>query len=207
MVVALFAGLVGLTVAEILVRPGTARLPLGALLVAQTFAVSSGAFTSARLGHYDGLLARGIRREVIAFGHWLACAVPGLLAWIVVALLGGSPRVIEGHHAVSSGSVLALWLASTIPWAATMSLPRYTGALLWLVIATGVDDVWGPLGDLGPGQLPSAWVALVDPLSLIGRRVDPEPARLWPAVVCSVGAVVAAVAWFCRVDLSLEANP
>jgi hypothetical protein len=116
-------------------------------------------------------------------------------------------------RALTSGSLVALWLASTLPWAATVGLPRFAAAIAWLVVlVTSLATV--PLGQAtliavvdGRRGEPWAWVAaLVYPMGLIGEPLTAGQWRMvWPGLVLSLSAPAAAFAWFCRADIPLEA--
>ena len=142
------------------------------VLLLQTLVVSSGFGGPARRGHYDFLIASGQRRLAIAVAHWAVSAAPGVAAWLILVLVevvtaGGS--VLLSPHVVASVA-----LASTLPWAVTVPLPRLTGGLIWLV----VDRVTA--GAL-TAMLPTAVVGLA-------------------AVVAMTGAVM----WILRADFPLE---
>ena len=116
--------------------PHATSAPLAALLVLQIFAASSGVVGPARRGYYDTLLSRGVGRAQIL---WRSLA--GLdRAWCPVLGRGraarsvGASRRRDRARARASGSLVALWLASSMPWAATVALPRFAAAIAWLVV-------------------------------------------------------------------------
>lgn len=198
-----------------LVAPGATSAPLAALLVLQIFAASSGVVGPARRGYYDALLSRGVGRAQILWGHWLASAAPGAACWAVAALLDQLTHRSDGiARAVAPGSLVALWLASSVPWAATVALPRFAAAITWLVVLVTM------LTTLPSGQAtlvaalddgaPPAWAAvaaLVYPMGLLGRTLSPSQwAVVAPALVLSVVALAAAFVWFTRADIPLEAS-
>lgn len=198
-----------------LVEPSATSAPLAALLVLQIFAASSGVVGPARRGYYDALLARGISRAHILWGHWLASAVPGAACWSAVA--GLDWLVIGGEadsRALTSGSVVALWLASSIPWASTVTLPRFSAAIAWLValvttltmLPSGQTALVSALDgiDVSPW---SGVAALVYPMGLIGRTLSPEQwTMLMPGLLVSVTGPAAAFVWFVRADIPLESS-
>jgi hypothetical protein len=197
------------------VVPSGAAAPLAALLVLQIFAASSGVVGPARRGYYDPLLSRGIGRCQILWGHWLASTVPGAICWTAAALIDrmagdgtGLPR------AFTSGSLVALWLASSVPWAATVTLPRFAAAIAWLIVLvttlTTLPSGQSFLASTIDGRAPSPWaplVALVYPMGLVGLTLTPAHWRIvLPALVLSVAAPAAAFVWFARTDIPLEAS-
>lgn len=197
------------------VEPAATSAPLATLLVLQIFAASTGVAGPARRGYYDALLARGVSRAQILCGHWLASAVPGAACWAVVAgldwlVIGGEP----GSRALTSGSVVALWLSSSIPWASTVMLPRFSAAIAWLVVLvttltmlpSGQTALITALGgvDVSPW---SGVAALVYPMGLLGRTLSPEQwTMLVPGLLVSVTGPAAAFVWFVRADIPLESS-
>src|SRR5688572_22739335 len=107
-------------VAVILVDQSGAAGALTPLLLLQLFGAASGFDVPARRGHYDLLLTHGVARRWIIVGHWLASIAPGLIGWVVVAVV---LQAVRGHDDVSlfsAGTLVAVALVSTIPWATTV---------------------------------------------------------------------------------------
>lgn len=106
---------------------------LAPVFLLQTLAVSSGFAGPARRGHYDFLIAGGHKRVWIALAHWAISAAPGIAGWLALAVI---ERALNGQPAASltAGALTGLVLASTLPWAATVPLPRLTGGLVWIVL-------------------------------------------------------------------------
>ena len=197
------------------VSSGMSPAPLPALLVLQIFAASSGVAGPARRGYYDTLLTRGIGRTQILCGHWLASAAPGAVCWVAVALIewlthhGDSPP-----RTAASGSLIALWLASSLPWAGTVALPRFAAAIAWLVVLvsmltplpSGQATLVAALDDRA-AWLPAAVAVLVYPMGLVGQSLSPAQwTVVAPALVLSALAPAAAFFWFTHVDIPLEAS-
>jgi hypothetical protein len=181
------------------------------LLVLQIFAASSGFGLALRRGHYDLVLSRGVSLTGLMTAHWLASIAPGAAAWLAVALveplLSATPPA-----ALVSGSVVALGLASTLPWALTTTLPRFGAAIGWLVIlVTSLAMV--PSGQLQlvealRAPYPSALGALAVvayPMGLLGVDAMRLPAgTMSPGLGCAVGAMLGALAWHRRSEVPLE---
>lgn len=197
-----------------LMAPHATSAPLPSLLVLQIFAASSGVVGPARRGYYDTLLSRGVGRAQILSGHWLASTAPGALCWGAVALLDRLATAADvTPRALTTGSLAALWLASSIPWAATVALPRFAAAIGWLVVLattlttlpSGQSSLVAALG----GQATSHWspvVALVYPMGLLGTTLSPAQWTIVaPALLLSVLAPASAFVWFTRADIPLEA--
>jgi hypothetical protein len=171
---------------------------LKAVLVVQVFAVSSGFVGHARRGHYDLLLTRGDDRVAVALVHWALSAAPGLASWLSVAAAEAVISFGDAGISVASGSIVAVVVVSTAPWALTAFLPRFAAAIGWLaVFAVGVA-VRSSL----PVALPL--VTLVYPLAMVGVDVRSQIAAaalpLGMALV-SVGGALFAIR---RVSIPLE---
>lgn len=197
------------------IEPGRAAGALTPILLLQLFTCASGFDVPARRGHYDLLLTHGETRRRIVVGHWLASAFPGLVSWL---LLAGccyiTARGEERRTLFSAGTVAAMSLVSTIPWATTVRLPRFSGAIGWLLIGATASlampdlmaiDIETPVATWS-GWFQAAGAALVYPSLLVGKTL----ARLEARVVLP-GALFAAVAlavafWsVSRRDIPLEA--
>jgi hypothetical protein len=104
---------------------------------------------------------------------------------------------------------------STIPWAITVPLPRFAGAVGWLlVLAVGSallpHGVRGGLvaGDLtGESPVLEAVAVLLYPMLLVGRDLTGRAAAamVMPALVFAVSLMAAAMWWIRRMDVPLEA--
>lgn len=183
------------------------------LLVLQIFAASSGFGLAMRRGHYDLVLSRGIGVTGLMTAHWLASIAPGLGAWLAVALL---ERLLTsgGPAALTSGSVLAFLLASSLPWALTTPLPRFAAAIGWLVllvtslavVPSGQLRLLDALRDPRPSVLGA--VAVVSyPMGLLGDDAMRLPAgTAGPGLVCAIGSMLGALAWHRRAEVPLEAS-
>jgi hypothetical protein len=180
--------------------PARVTSALRPLLLLQLFAAASGFAAAARRGHYDLLLARGDGRVPIALVHWGMSVHPGLAGWMAVAAAEcwalGEPGL-----AVRPGTLVALWLVSTLPWALTVGLPRFAGAIGWLLLL-GLLGIAMPLG-----ELPPVAEALLLPVVLVGRDLGRAD---WPLVLPGVAvglvAMVVACAWIHRMNVPLEAS-
>ena len=162
------------------------------VLLLQIFATSSGFIIPARRGHYDLLFTCGARRPTIALAHWLVSSTPGVCVWGVLA----AAELTAGHNRLTtSGTMAAVFLVSTVPWALTVPLPRLSGAIAWIlcfVIATVVS-----------GQTVSKTGSLL-PWGLVGAHLNTIDALL----LFMVGAIgiSAAVVWIDRSNIPLESG-
>lgn len=197
-----------------LIAPARTCETLPGLLVLQIFAASSGVLGAARRGYYDALLSRGVGRVVLLLGHWIASIAPGVLCWLCVAGLDQMVNRMIDATGLATGSVVAFWLASSLPWALTMSLPRFAAGIGWLVgFATALSTI--PAGQaalLAALQRPDlvSWAPLapvVYPMGLLGLELTPHQWRMvLPGIIVSVLLSLATGAWFTRADLPLETS-
>jgi hypothetical protein len=189
----------------------TGATVLTPLLVLQIFAASSGFGLATRRGHYDLVLSRGVSLTGLMLSHWLASIAPGVAAWLVVAAL--EPLVsTNAPAALTSGSVMALGFASSLPWALTTPLPRFAAAIGWLVLlVTSLAVV--PSGQLQlidalRASQPSALGALAVvayPMGLLGVDALQLPAgTVSPGLACAIGSMLAALAWHRHAEVPLE---
>src|SRR5687767_5084899 len=120
------------------------------VLLLQLFAASSGFEVPARRGHYDLLLTSGHRRIWVALVHWTTSIAPGVLAWLVLAAVEVAARRGADTKLLASGTCAAMGLVSTMPWAITVRLPRFSGGIGWLLVLTLSTSV------LSSGRMPSS---------------------------------------------------
>lgn len=198
-----------------LTAPARTHETLPGLLVLQIFAASSGVLGAARRGYYDSLLSRGVGRGALLLGHWMASITPGLTCWLSVATLDRLVNQSTGSRgALSTGSLVAFWLVSSLPWAITVSLPRFAAGIGWLVgLVTALSTI--PAGQaalLDAVRHPDgvAWAPLapiVYPMGLLGLELTPLQWRMvLPGLVMSLLLSIATGAWFTRADLPLETS-
>jgi hypothetical protein len=207
-----FGVLVAAASATIAVSPARTSGALAPVLLMQMFAASSGFAVPARRGHYDLLLTRTGNRLSIAVAHWVTSIVPGLSSWLIVA---GVEALITGQAAIclASGTCVAFALVSTIPWAVTITLPRFSGGIGWLLVLTMAGITFSPDGSewlATPGRsttpLASAWALLVYPLTNVGRHLSAHDLMLLsPALVLVVASMGIACVWVARATFPLEA--
>ena len=166
---------------------------LAPVLLLQLFAAASGFMVPARRGHYDILLTRGDSRFVVAVVHWMMSVIPGILSWLVLALI---ERICGGTALTAPNALLALFVVSTLPWCFTLPLPRLTGGIMWLLVYA-----------LAASALPereAAPVSLLLPWALLSAA--PHPAAVAIVVACIAAAMVASFAWIARMDVALESG-
>jgi hypothetical protein len=197
-------------VASAVVLLDAARTPdvLMPVLVLQLFAASSGFAGPARRGYYDLLLTRGDSRLSIAVAHWAFSIAPGIATVLGIAAIEAASRRAFPVVTLASGTLAAMAVVSTLPWAFTVGLPRFSGAIGWLVTLAMATTFWSPDQTFAAGAAPSAAMAmavLVHPGLLVGRSLPADGVAAVPALALAAVALVAACLWIVRADYPLEA--
>ena len=196
----------------IVVAPERTAGALAPLLLLQMFAASSGFAVPARRGHYDLLLTRSGGRTSIALAHWLTSISTGVASWLILASV---EALASGRASISlaSGTCAAVALVSTIPWAVTIGLPRFSGGIGWLLVLTlagitfspgGID--WLSFHSDRHDTLVASWGFFVYPTAAVGRHLTmSDTVVVAPALLVAVGSMAIACAWVRRAALPLEA--
>ena len=184
------------------------------VLLLQCFAASSGFSLPARRGHYDLLLTRGTPRWLIAFVHWVTSSAPGLVSWIMLA---AAELLASGGHLrtlLASGTLAAVFVVSTLPWACTVALPRFAGGIGWLLVlvtcattfAADIGREWS-VGSIRIDAVAwAAWSFLLYPAATVGQQLAlAELLAVSPAVIVATVAMISACRWVAHADVPLEA--
>jgi len=199
-------------VARMILDPCSGDRMLVAIVFVQMFASSTGFAIPARRGYYDLLLTGGATRLQVAAMHLLLSIAPGIAAWCVLA---GAELALgcREPRALTSGSIAALVIVSSVAWAVTVPLPRLSGGLLWLlaiVMWLALTNTWREELLAGGPRTPSIAGVLfytLCPFVLAGRSVSSADAWiLLPGAVVSTVAVATALRWMTRMDIALEAS-
>lgn len=193
-VVVMFVGIVA-----IVRDPSRSAGAMVPVLLLQLFAASSGFEVPARRGHYDLLLTSGHQRVWMAVAHWAMSIAPGIMVWLALALIEAA--VPAGRMTLlTSGTLAAMALVSTLPWAVTVRLPRFSGGIGWLLALAIFTSVWPSM------PLSSALGFLIYPAGLVGRNLGVKDGLVAaPAMLVALGAMVAAFRWVSRAAVPLEA--
>lgn len=170
---------------------------IDAVLVLQLFAAASGFAGNARRGYYDLLLTRGHPRALVAAVHCGLSIAPGVASWGAVSIAEAAFSGGASLVGPAPGTIVALAVTSAMAWAITVPLPRFAGAIGW-VIAFAIAAA------LQPDRAPDAIRSIVFPLSMVGQQALPA-ASTWASVILSIGSIVAALVWVERADVRLEA--
>ena len=195
------------------VAPERAAAAFTPILLVQGFAASSGFLLPARRGHYDLLLTSGQPRLAVAAVHWLMSILPGMACWGLLALVEALTGAGNASTLRSSGTMVALVVVSTLPWALTVRLPRFAGAIGWLLVLAVFVTVTMPgpqsLPRAGPGEplaIRAALMILLYPPAIVG---EPLGGGEWllalPALVAAAAAMTYALIVIHRDDIPLEA--
>ena len=199
--------------AVVFANPVRAPGALVPVLLLQVFAAASGFALPARRGHFDLLLTRGSSRTLIALVHWAMSIAPGLATWLVLAVVESGVRGATDASLLASGTCAAVFVVSTLPWALTVALPRFSGAIGWMLVSvtagtfsSGLTGSW----TLHSTRLDEViWVAstfLIYPVGAIGQPLSgAQLMAAMPAVIAAIGALTAACRWIARRDVPLEA--
>ena len=208
-----FIALTAASIVAVVLDPESASTAAVPILVLQVFAASAGFAVAARRGHYDVLLTGGVGRLGTALVHWMMSVAPGVACCLAL----GTAEVVAAPNprAVSlSGTFTALFVVSTMPWAMTVAMPRFTGAIGWMLVFVMVQALVpqagsAPFGAPDPME-GSAWVSaltvLLFPIGMAGRDLTPHVAAVLPVVVVSGASMAAALVWIHVADVPLEAQ-
>lgn len=177
-----------------------ASAALAPVFLLQLLAASSGFAVPARRGHYDLLLTSGESRLWIGAAHGAASTAPGIVCWLLVAVLEGVINRGFPVASLSSGTIVAMLVVSAFSWAVTVPSPRLTGGIVWLFVmvsaATALPD---------RDVLPLSLSILLVPWAIVGRQIPASEAlSLVPVVALSLAAVVCALVWIDRLDVTLQ---
>jgi hypothetical protein len=198
------------TISDVERAPG-ALVPV---LLLQSLAASSGFSLPARRGHYDLLFTRGSSRTLIALVHWATSIIYGLASWFGLALLEVVVSAGASHRLFASGTCAAVFLVSTLPWAITVALPRFSGGIGWLLVAvtavttfsSGVMGEWTATSTRIEELAWPAWSFFIYPFGAVGQHLARAQAiAVGPALTLAVSTMVIACRWIAHRDVPLEA--
>jgi hypothetical protein len=204
-----------ISVGVIVVEPSRVSGVLTPILLLQLFACSSGFDVPARRGHYDLLLTHGETRRRVIVAHWAASALPGVLCCLLLAIVDYTAGGGESRGALLNGGTLsAVILVSTIPWATTVRLPRFSGAIGWLLIVATLSlvaprmlavDVSASIPGWNDWSK-AAWAVLVYPPLLVGQSLGGAGTLIVvPGLLFALVALLVAFWSVNRRDIPLEA--
>jgi hypothetical protein len=205
-----FAGITLTSAAALLASHESETRVLLPVLALQMFTVSTGFIRDARRGHFDVLLTGGIGRSQAAIVYWALAALPGVMCWMTLAAIDVAAN---GHTGLlHAGSLTALVSVSTIPWATTVPLSRFTGAIGWLlalVIVTGLAPVsqaaapiW--IRSASESREVAVLACLLFPPRLVGEPFDDNGWAIVGVLTLALLAMCSATAWISSTDVALE---
>ena len=194
----------------IVVRPESAHRAVIPVLVLQAFAASTGFSTYARRGHYDLLLTGGCGRVQAALVQWIVAVAPGVATWLALAAV--ETATARSGSLLASGTIAALFVVSAVAWASTVGLPRFSGAVGWLLLAVmGLSLAPAPAADLtawrDPAAVPAPGRALllfVCPILLAGQGIT--ALVVLPSLALATAGLIGALVWIHRTSVPLQAG-
>jgi hypothetical protein len=199
----------------LVLNPREVDSALGNLLILQMLATSSGFAPAASRGHIDPLLISGRSRVSIAFGHALATALPGLVAFAIVLATAAWFGGVSAERAFAPQRLAAILIVSGCGWAIGLPFPRLVGGALWLaffmsIVLSGAALILGirllEAETSYPGTvLLMAGAAVACPLLLLGDQ--PGAANPWSiglALALASAIVAAGVRYVVRRDYVLK---
>jgi hypothetical protein len=199
-VTATFVPLTVVAAVAIAVDPHRAPGALTPVLLLHGLAASSGFAAPARRGHYDLLFTHGSSRVALAVAHWIASVAPGLSSWLVLALVEVTASMGSERALLASGTGVAMTLVSTLPWAATVALPRFWGGIAWLVALATLSSTFSI-------RMTGAWQYVVNPQTAVGQALGVDAMLVvLLALAASLTSMAVACLWIARADVPLEAG-
>ena len=178
------------------VSAGSSDWVLASILLVQLFACSSGFTRHASRGYYDPILVGGARLRV-GLAHFAVCALPGFLAWIAAGIAGAVSVGSLSTPALRPAGWVALFLVSSLPWAANLRLAPFVVGSLWILVTASLlisgrlfrtmavlhaDPAWARshvLAAIGLGlAFPAAVPSIAWPASVLAGLAALSPAAL-----------------------------
>ena len=202
-------------VAAIALDPASAPHTLVPVLALQTFAVSTGFSGYVRRGYYDLLITGGTGRLTVACAQWVMAALPGLAAWLALAT-GEAVAGARRPELITPAAAAAMALVSTLPWACTVSLPRFSAAIglftAWITVTT-----LGPPAAAGLERIGAPGTRIADGFTRAGNWLGASPSvadggSAWemlpwmPALLVATVAMVVACTAIRRASFPLESG-
>lgn len=191
------------------------KTALASVVFLQMFAVATGFNAAASRGYYDPFLAASVSRRRLALSHWATSAMPGFACWFAIGLMEWLVYPTAVPTACRPGPLLALTIVSTVSWAISLPLPRFTGGVLWMAAIVGLfasrvgllrlreATVIGSASGLRE-VLVSVFFTSLFPFALLDDwPVVKKPAVLFTLAGLSLLAVLAGAVYIVRRDYSL----
>jgi hypothetical protein len=105
-------------------------------------------------------------------------------------------------------------LVSTLPWAITVRLPRFSGGIGWLLALSMSAMLWSSMPTFAAAgesldlqtRAWAAWSFLVYPAGLVGSDLSGDQAlAAAPALTLAIASMIGACRWIARSSIPLEA--
>jgi hypothetical protein len=118
--------------ATLWLNPDGSDAAFGGILLLQMFAASNAFSASASRGYFDPLLTGEHSRQRVAMASLAAATLPGLTAWVLLALL--ATAFGRSQIAVTPHGYVALAIVSVVSWAGGLALPRMAVGPFWMFV-------------------------------------------------------------------------
>jgi hypothetical protein len=197
----------GAPVLEIVDR-GSSDWILASIGLVQLFASSTGFVRHATRGYYDPILLAAPHRRPVALAHFLVSSAPGAGAWIAA----GAAQAIAARTATVPAFRPAGWvgllLVSSIPWAASIRVPRFVAGALWLTLTASLAISGKLLVPLALLHSQPGWAGQHPIRALALGLAFPVvlPSFVWPPAVLTGFAFVAIAALAAGVETVARAE-
>jgi hypothetical protein len=182
-------------------------------LFLQMFSAATGYRDRIRRGHFDGILTKEPRRLRIAAAHCAVSIVPGVVLWVLVAIVEAALIRAGWPATVTASGLAALLAVSVLSWAIAVAFGRHSAGPLWIaaifvLASTGhlqqlryqfltADTSWMAAGRQAGSALACPVLLVTDPGAIT--------VRAHALLLLAVSAVwLAAAALVARYDAPLE---
>jgi len=192
-------------------EPGTSDSAMAMILVLQMFAAAAGFAVPASRGYLDPFLVAAGSRVRAGLALFVTASAPGWGAWVAVGLIqlarSGGPA-----PAFQPAAVVALFVVSSLAWAATLPTRRWTAGLLWMVamVAVVVSEralVLLRLPEMAPEEIRSHLLAATGSTLAVPVLI-PELRWPWEGLalhgLCGLAALAAGLLYLHRKQLPLS---
>ena len=151
---------------------------------------------------------------LIALVHWAMSVLAGVASWLALAMVELVVSAGSSTSLFASGTCAAVFVVSTLPWAVTVALPRFSGGIGWLLVAvtaattfsSGVMGEWTATSTRIEDLVWPAWSFFIYPAGVVGSQLArPQVMADVPVLALALSAMFAACRWVSRRDVPLEA--
>lgn len=156
---AAFAAIVAMGLFLEITSGGASGFATVMILIVQMFAVSTGFSSPASRGFYDPVLTRaGLGVRTVA-AHFSVAALPGCLAWAVLASIEAIRAASLQVPALQTSALIGLMLVSAVAWASNLPFMPFAAAGVWLLVSIGIFVSGRFFASLAPLARNPSWSA------------------------------------------------